>query len=104
MVYLNCLIGFRNRYNYIRLGFEEVNYLISIKNINMKKKLLPIVFLFAILAMNAQITFQKTYGGPNDDKGYYAQQTSDGGYVLAGYASDFISGSKRPLPSKMFTS
>jgi hypothetical protein len=33
----------------------------------------------------AQITFQRTYGGPDDDRAYSVQQTFDGGYIVAGY-------------------
>lgn len=43
--------------------------------------------------MNAQIAFQKTYGSPNADAGNYVLQTNDGGYIIAGSASDFINGS-----------
>lgn len=31
-----------------------------------------------------QITFEKTYGTPGGDFGYFAQQTVDGGYILVG--------------------
>ncbi len=40
----------------------------------------------------AQETFQKTFGSPNDDGGNFVQQTSDKGYILAGYATNFIAG------------
>ncbi len=31
----------------------------------------------------------KTYGGSNNDSAYSIQQTSDGGYLAAGYTSSF---------------
>jgi len=43
--------------------------------------------LFTILLFSAvygQITWQKTYGWENDDKGRCIKQTSDGGYILVG--------------------
>ncbi len=31
------------------------------------------------------IEWQKTFGGSSDDAGVFIQQTSDGGYIVAGY-------------------
>jgi uncharacterized delta-60 repeat protein len=48
-----------------------------------------------VLKLNASgnVSWQKTYGGPSDDFAYSIQQTSDGGFIVAGehwgYASDF---------------
>jgi len=41
----------------------------------------------------AQITFQRTYGGPNSDAGSEVRQTTDGGYIVAGSTSSFGAGS-----------
>ena len=45
----------------------------------------------------AQITFQKTFGGPNTDIGYSVQQTVDGGYIVAGYTLSFGVGNRDVL-------
>jgi hypothetical protein len=38
---------------------------------------------------NGNIIWAKTYGGTYDDWAYSVQQTSDGGYILAGYTDSF---------------
>src|ERR1035438_5076536 len=49
------------------------------------KKIVLIVMLALIgLSANAQIAFQKAYGGTFSDIAYYVQQTADGGYIMAG--------------------
>jgi hypothetical protein len=35
------------------------------------------------------IQWQKTYGGPGDDRAYSVQQTSDGSYIAAGFSTSF---------------
>ncbi len=59
----------------------------------MRKQLfiLSVILVSANCAF-AQITFQKTYGGSVDDKGYAVQQTTDGGYILAGFTQSFGTG------------
>jgi uncharacterized delta-60 repeat protein len=39
------------------------------------------------------VMWQKTYGGTHDDEAYSVQQTSDGGYMVAGYTASFGAGS-----------
>jgi TolB-like protein len=40
----------------------------------------------------AQVRFVKTYGGTEDDRAYAVQQTSDGGYIVAGSTRSFGAG------------
>ena len=56
---------------------------------NLFTLLTVIVFLGTI---QAQTTFEKTYGGVQSDVATAAQQTSDGGYVIAGNTSSFGTG------------
>jgi TolB-like protein len=41
---------------------------------------------------NGNIIWAKTYGGTNDDFTFSVQQTSDGGYIVAGFAESFGAG------------
>jgi hypothetical protein len=41
---------------------------------------------------HAQVRFARTYGGTNWDYAYFVQQTSDGGYIVAGTTTSFGAG------------
>jgi len=49
---------------------------------------------FWVLKLNSTggVTWQKTYGGANDDGAYSVRQTAEGGYVVAGYTTSFGAG------------
>jgi hypothetical protein len=54
----------------------------------MKARLTTLAALAALmlpLSLHAQITFQRTYGGTEDDGGQSVVQTADGGYYVVGY-------------------
>jgi hypothetical protein len=44
------------------------------------------------LTSSGDIEWQRTYGGSLEDNGWYIQETSDGGYVVAGSTSSFGAG------------
>jgi uncharacterized delta-60 repeat protein len=44
------------------------------------------------LDSNGNVQWQKTYGGPDWDTAYSIQQTSDGGYIVAGWTASFGAG------------
>lgn len=61
----------------------------------MKHFLIVLVFFVVLVfsfTLNAQITFERWYGGTGDDYGSSVAQTSDGGYIIAGYTESFGAG------------
>ena len=54
------------------------------------KKVLLLIFLLPVF-LEAQITFQKTYGGTGQDDAMSMQETNDG-YILVGNTSSFGAG------------
>ena len=56
----------------------------------MKTKILMlVVFLLTVRAADAQIVFERTYGGIDADHGSSAMQTDDNGYIITGYTESF---------------
>jgi len=48
--------------------------------------------VMAFVTINAQVMFEKTYGGVGSDVATAAQQTADGGYIIAGNSNSFGTG------------
>ncbi|MDD2891182.1 MAG: hypothetical protein PHE49_11190, partial [bacterium] len=52
-----------------------------------------VALLYFLILFSSQTygidTFEKTYGGENNDYGYSVQSTSDSGYIIAGYTNSF---------------
>jgi hypothetical protein len=57
----------------------------------MRALIVPIALLVPV-AVAAQITFERTYGGADLDEGWSAEETDDGGYVIAGKSNSFGAG------------
>jgi hypothetical protein len=56
--------------------------------------ILPLLWcLSCIDSQHAEIEWERTFGGPGDDCGYSVQQTSDGGYIIAGGTDSYGAGS-----------
>jgi hypothetical protein len=56
--------------------------------------------LFALLLVSfaqAQQRWTRTYGGAREDRGYSVQQTSDGGYIIAGETNSFGAGAEEDV-------
>ena len=64
----------------------------------MYKSILGVVVIIGFLILTtpaeAQITFERTYGGYYDDWGYSVQETQDGGYIIVGYTESFGAGGR----------
>jgi len=52
-------------------------------------KLLLLGIVIALVPLQAQITFERWYGGTSDDCGYAGAQTADGGYIITGYTMSY---------------
>ncbi|MBA7527453.1 hypothetical protein ES705_19629 [subsurface metagenome] len=55
------------------------------------------------LSSAGDIEWQRTYGGSEEDVAYYIQETSDEGYVAAGYTDSFGAGESDFLLLKLFS-
>ena len=68
----------------------------------MKNILLCGIFIFSLSSLlNAQIKFQKTYGGTNEEYAYSIIQSSDSSYVFTGWTNSFGAGNQDVLLIKI---
>jgi len=51
---------------------------------------------------SGEIDWQKTYGGPESDRAYMIQLTSDGGYIMAGHTNSFGPGGSDAWIMKLY--
>jgi len=51
-------------------------------------------FILLPLFSPAQTGFQRTYGGPVSDQGFFAAPTNDGGFIVAGHAGSYGAGAE----------
>jgi len=58
------------------------------------RTLMLVLALFVPLTAAAQITFERTYGGPDYEEGQSVAQTEDGGYVIVGYTQSYGQGER----------
>ena len=66
----------------------------------MQKLLLISLFVIASITSNAQVTFQKAYGGTFSENANSVRQTYDNGYIIAGTTTSFGSGGRDILVIK----
>ncbi|OGF59176.1 MAG: hypothetical protein A2Y62_11115 [Candidatus Fischerbacteria bacterium RBG_13_37_8] len=77
------------------LKINKKAFMMNNKSIQIMIFIVFIVILIAIPALEviAQSTWAHAYGGVNNESAYSIKQTSEGGYIVAGYAGSFGTGS-----------
>lgn len=67
----------------------------------MKNQLHLLLFLFLITNVSFAQTYQKTYGGSDEDHPRVIKKTHNGGYIISGYSRSFVVGDNRSFLLKI---
>jgi len=85
--------GIGQRYNILHMKMYILRtWALWVRGLILALLSVSLVALFTQYAYAQVVRFAKTYRGPNSDQAFSVQQTSDGGYIVAGWTRSFGAG------------